>query len=176
MQETKNQKTKTNTGNVIDFELLKRVLEFAKPYKITFVIATISALLLSVLGPARPMLINFAIDNYILAPNKEGLLNITILLLSILLFEGVLQFFYIYLSTWLGQHVIQDLRAKVFKHILSLKMKYFDNTPIGTLVTRTVSDIETVADIFSQGLLVIVAELLKLIVVFAMMFYTYWRL
>ena len=176
MQETKNQKTKTNTGNVIDFELLKRVLEFAKPYKITFVIATISALLLSVLGPARPMLINFAIDNYILVPNKEGLLNITILLLSILLFEGVLQFFYIYLSTWLGQHVIQDLRAKVFKHILSLKMKYFDNTPIGTLVTRAVSDIETVADIFSQGLLVIVAELLKLIVVIAMMFYTDWRL
>ena len=176
MQETKTQKTKTNTGNVIDFELLKRILEFAKPYKTTFVIATISALLLSVLGPARPMLINFAIDNYILAPNKVGLLNITILLLSILLFEGVLQFFYIYLSNWLGQHVIQDLRAKVFKHILSLKMKYFDNTPIGTLVTRTVSDIETVADIFSQGLLVIVAELLKLIVVIAMMFYTDWRL
>ena len=176
MQETKNQKPITKTGNLIDFELLKRVLEFAKPYRSTFVIATISALLLSVLGPARPMIINFAIDNYILVPNKEGLLNITILLLSILLFEGVLQFFYIYLSTWLGQHVIQDLRAKVFKHILSLKMKYFDNTPIGTLVTRAVSDIETVADIFSQGLLVIVAELLKLIVVIAMMFYTDWRL
>jgi ABC-type multidrug transport system fused ATPase/permease subunit len=176
MSAAKTKKQKTKSGNVIDFELLKRVLEFAKPYKTTFVIATISALLLSVLGPARPMLINFAIDNYILVPNKEGLLNITILLLSILLFEGVLQFFYIYLSTWLGQHVIQDLRAKVFKHILSLKMKYFDNTPIGTLVTRAVSDIETVADIFSQGLLVIVAELLKLIVVIAMMFYTDWRL
>ena len=176
MSVAKTKKQKTKSGNVIDFELLKRVLEFAKPYKTTFVIATISALLLSVLGPARPMLINFAIDNYILVPNKEGLLNITILLLSILLFEGVLQFFYIYLSTWLGQHVIQDLRTKVFKHILSLKMKYFDNTPIGTLVTRVVSDIETVADIFSQGLLVIVAELLKLIVVIAMMFYTDWRL
>jgi len=176
MSAAKTKKQKTKSGNVIDFELLKRVLEFAKPYKTTFVIATISALLLSVLGPARPMLINFAIDNYILIPNKEGLLNITILLLSILLFEGVLQFFYIYLSTWLGQHVIQDLRAKVFKHILSLKMKYFDNTPIGTLVTRAVSDIETVSDIFSQGLLVIVAELLKLIVVIAMMFYTDWRL
>jgi subfamily B ATP-binding cassette protein MsbA len=176
MSAAKTKKQKTKSGNVIDFELLKRVLEFAKAYKTTFVIATISALLLSVLGPARPMLINFAIDNYILVPNKEGLLNITILLLSILLFEGVLQFFYIYLSTWLGQHVIQDLRAKVFKHILSLKMKYFDNTPIGTLVTRAVSDIETVADIFSQGLLVIVAELLKLIVVIAMMFYTDWRL
>ena len=176
MSAAKTKKQKTKSGNVIDFELLKRVLEFAKPYKTTFVIATISALLLSVLGPARPMLINFAMDNYILAPNKEGLLNITILLLSILLFEGVLQFFYIYLSTWLGQHVIQDLRAKVFKHILSLKMKYFDNTPIGTLVTRSISDIETIADIFSQGLLVIIAELLKLIVVVSMMFYVDWRL
>jgi ATP-binding cassette subfamily B protein len=122
------------------------------------------------------MLINYAIDNYIIIQNKEKLLEITILLLSLLFFEGIVQFFYIYLSTWIGQHVIQDLRAKIFKHILSLKMKYFDNTPIGTLVTRAVSDIETIADIFSQGLLVIIAELLKLVVVIAMMFYTDWRL
>ena len=93
-----------------------------------------------------------------------------------MILEGIIQFFYIYLSTWLGQHVIEDLRSKLFKHILSLKMKYFDNTPIGTLVTRTVSDIETIADIFSQGLLVIIAELLKLIVVIIFMFYTDWRL
>jgi ATP-binding cassette subfamily B protein len=166
------------TGNVIDFTLLKRVIAFAKPYKLQFVIAAISAILLSVLGPLRPMLINYAIDNYIIKdpPNPEKLLDITILLLSLLFFEGIVQFFYIYLSTWIGQHVIQDLRAKIFKHILSLKMKYFDNTPIGTLVTRAVSDIETIADIFSQGLLVIIAELLKLVVVIAMMFYTDWRL
>jgi ATP-binding cassette subfamily B multidrug efflux pump len=124
----------------------------------------------------RPMLINYAIDNYILIPNKEKLLNITTLLLGLLFVEAFIQFFYIYLSTWIGQHVIQDLRAKIFKHILSLKMKYFDNTPIGTLVTRAVSDIETIADIFSQGLLVIIAELLKLVVVIIMMFYTDWRL
>ena len=164
------------TGNVIDFVLLKRVIAFAKPYKLQLMIAAISAILLSVLGPLRPMLINYAIDNYIMIPNKEKLLEITILLLSLLFFEGIVQFFYIYLSTWIGQHVIQDLRAKIFKHILSLKMKYFDNTPIGTLVTRAVSDIETIADIFSQGLLVIIAELLKLVVVIAMMFYTDWRL
>ena len=164
------------TGNVIDFVLLKRVIAFAKPYKLQFMIAAISAILLSVLGPLRPILINYAIDNYIIIPNSEKLLDITILLLSLLFFEGIVQFFYIYLSTWIGQHVIQDLRAKIFKHILSLKMKYFDNTPIGTLVTRAVSDIETIADIFSQGLLVIIAELLKLVVVIAMMFYTDWRL
>jgi len=176
MSKTKSNKSKSNTGNVIDFVLLKRVLVFAKPYRFQFTIAAISAVLLSVLGPMRPMLINYAIDNYILIPNKEKLLNITTLLLGLLFVEAFIQFFYIYLSTWIGQHVIQDLRAKIFKHILSLKMKYFDNTPIGTLVTRAVSDIETIADIFSQGLLVIIAELLKLVVVVIMMFYTDWRL
>tara|TARA_B100001142_G_scaffold323207_2_gene372832 strand:+ start:6045 stop:7823 length:1779 start_codon:yes stop_codon:yes gene_type:complete len=174
MVDTKNKKIKT--GNVIDFILLNRVLEFAKPYRFQFLIAAFSAILLSVLGPARPMIINYAIDNYIVIPNKEGLIRITLLLLGILILEGIVQFFYIYLSTWLGQHVIQDLRAKVFKHILSLKMRYFDNTPIGTLVTRTVSDVETISDIFSQGLLVIIAELLKLFVVILMMYYTDWRL
>jgi len=167
---------KTKTGNVIDFELLKRVLEFSKPYKKQFVLAGISAILLSILGPARPMIINYAIDNFIIVPDKQGLINITILLVCILMMEGIVQFFYIFMSTWLGQHVIQDLRSKIFKHILSLRMKFFDNTPIGTLVTRTISDIETIADIFSQGLLVIIAELLKLAVVISLMFYTDWRL
>jgi len=174
MQESKKQKS--NTGNVIDFMLLKRVMKFAKPYKSHFFVAAIAAILLSVLGPMRPLIINHAIDNYIVIPNKEGLIKITQILISLLVLEGVIQFFYIYLSTWLGQHVIKDLRSKIFEHILSLKMKYFDNTPIGTLVTRTVSDIETIADIFSQGLLVIIAELLKLIVIIILMFYTDWRL
>ncbi len=164
------------TGNVLDWDLLKRVITYAKPYRLQFVIAAVSAILLSFLGPLRPMLINYAIDNYIVIPDKEKLLDITTLLIGLLFFEGLVQFFYIYLSTWIGQHVIQDLRVKVFKHILSLKMKYFDNNAIGTLITRTVSDIETIADIFSQGLLVIIAELLKLIVVITMMFYTDWRL
>jgi ATP-binding cassette subfamily B protein len=167
---------KSKTGNVLDLELLKRVLAFATPYRMQFLIATIAAILLSVLGPMRPMLINYAVDNYIIIPNKEGLLNIATILFVLLFIEGFIQFFYIYLSTWIGQHVIQDLRSKIFKHILSLKMRYFDNTPIGTLVTRSISDIETISDIFSQGLLVIIAELLKLIVVIAMMFYTDWRL
>ena len=163
MSKTSNKKPKSNTGNVIDFVLLKRVLVFAKPYRLQFTIAAISAVLLSILGPIRPMLINYAIDNYILIPNKERLLEITVLLLGLLFFEGFVQFFYIYLSTWIGQHVIQDLRAKIFKHILSLKMKYFDNTPIGTLVTRAVSDIETIANIFSRypGTFLSCTELVK---------------
>ena len=169
MQETK-------TGKVLDLTLLFRVIAFAKPYKKQFIIATISAILLSFLGPIRPMLINYAIDNFIIISDPENLLKITVLLIVLLFCEGFIQFFYIYLSTWIGQNVILDLRKKIFKHIVSLKMSYFDKTPIGTLVTRAVSDIETIADIFSQGLLVIIAELLKLVIVIFFMFYTDWRL
>ena len=167
---------KSKTGEVLNIPLLKRVIVFAKPYKKQFIIAAISAIILSFLAPARPMLINYAIDNYILIEDATNLLRITIILISLLFLEGFIQFFYMYLSNWIGQHVILDLRKKIFKHILSLRMKYFDNTPIGTLVTRSVSDIETIADIFSQGLLVIIAELLKLVIVIIVMFYTDWRL
>ena len=164
------------TGKVLDISLLFRVISFAKPYKKQFFIAALSAIILSFLGPLRPMLINYAIDNFIIIANSEMLFKITVLLIALLFLEGFIQFFYIYLSTWIGQNVILDLRKKVFKHILSLKMTYFDKTPIGTLVTRSVSHIETIADIFSQGLLVIIAELLKLVIVIVVMFYTDWRL
>ena len=167
---------KSKTGEVLNIPLLKRVIVFAKPYKKQFIIAAISAIILSFLAPTRPMLINYAIDNYILIEDATNLFRITIILISLLFLEGFIQFFYMYLSNWIGQHVILDLRKKIFKHILSLRMKYFDNTPIGTLVTRSVSDIETIADIFSQGLLVIIAELLKLVIVIIVMFYTDWRL
>ena len=166
----------TKTGKVLDITLLFRVIAFAKPYKKQFIIATISAIILSFLGPIRPMLINHAIDNFIIISDPENLLKITVLLIGLLFCEGFIQFFYIYLSTWIGQNVILDLRKKIFRHIMSLKMKFFDKTPIGTLVTRAVSDIETIADIFSQGLLVIIAELLKLVIVLVFMFYTDWRL
>ena len=166
----------TKTGKILDITLLFRVIAFAKPYKKQFIIATISAIILSFLGPIRPMLINHAIDNFIIISDPENLLKITVLLISLLFCEGFIQFFYIYLSTWIGQNVILDLRKKIFRHIMSLKMKFFDKTPIGTLVTRAVSDIETIADIFSQGLLVIIAELLKLVIVLVFMFYTDWRL
>ena len=164
------------TGEILDLQLLKRVLLYARPYKLHFIIAAISAILLSVLGPIRPLLINYTVDNFIIIPNQKKLLDFSILIFSLLILEGVIQFFYIYLSTWIGQHVIQDIRSNVYKHILSLRMRYFDNTPIGNLVTRTIADVETISDIFSQGILVIIAELLKLIVVVLLMFYTDWKL
>ena len=166
----------SSRGNIIDISLLKRVLKYTIPYKNYFFIALFTAIILSLLGPIRPVLINFTVDNYILIPNPEGLLRIIIIIFSLLVLEGIVQFFYIYLSSWIGQHVIQDLRSKIFEHIISLKMRYFDKTPIGKLVTRTISDVETISDIFSQGLLVIIAELLKLVIIIFLMFYTNWQL
>lgn len=166
----------SSRGNIIDISLLRRVLKYTIPYKNYFFIALFTAIILSLLGPIRPVLINFTVDNYILIPNPEGLLRIIIIIFSLLVIEGIVQFFYIYLSSWIGQHVIQDLRSKIFEHIISLKMRYFDKTPIGKLVTRTISDVETISDIFSQGLLVIIAELLKLVIIIFLMFYTNWQL
>ncbi|MAO02666.1 MAG: antibiotic ABC transporter ATP-binding protein [Flavobacteriales bacterium] len=166
----------SSRGNIIDISLLKRVLKYTIPYKNYFFIALFTAIILSLLGPIRPVLINFTVDNYILIPNPEGLLRIIIIIFSLLVIEGIVQFFYIYLSSLIGQHVIQDLRSKIFEHIISLKMRYFDKTPIGKLVTRTISDVETISDIFSQGLLVIIAELLKLVIIIFLMFYTNWQL
>ena len=118
------------------------------------------------------ILINYALDNYIINPNIILLTNITILMIIILALESIVQFYYIYYAAWIGQHVIQNIRSKIYKHIISLKQKFFDNTAIGTLVTRTISDIETISAIFSDGLLIIIAELLKILVVIVVMLYT----
>ena len=169
---------KKSIGQIYNTQLLKRVLTFSYSYKKYLFISLFAAVALSFLGPIRPLLINYAIDNYIIVeiPMPKELLEITILIVLLLFLEGFAQFSYIFLSTWIGQHVIQDLRGYVFRHILSLKMRYFDKKPIGTLVTRTVSDIETIAAIFSEGLLIIMAEILKLIMILVIMFYTDWRL
>tara|TARA_A100001035_G_scaffold237621_1_gene201953 strand:+ start:1267 stop:3021 length:1755 start_codon:yes stop_codon:yes gene_type:complete len=164
------------TGNIVDWILLKRVLKYSNPYKKKLFYATLSAILLAILGPLRPWLINFAIDNYIIVSNIEMLAKATLLLFLMLFAEGFFQFYYMFLSTWIGQNVIRDIRSQIFQHIISMRMKYFDNTQVGTLVTRTISDIETISDIFSQGLLVIIAELLKLILVLVFMFYTSFKL
>ena len=175
-----------------NYTLMKRVLAFSLPYKKVLLLSLLFCVLLSFLGPLRPLMINYAVDHYIVGidniSNKEcfrhdvcqpdlyGLKVICIVLIGLLILESVSQFFYIYLATWLGQHVIQDMRVKVYKHILSLRMSFFDKTPIGSLVSRTVSDIETISEIFSQGLFVIIGEILKLVVIICFMLYTDWRL
>ncbi len=160
------------TGSIVDWLLLKRVLKYSTPYRKKLFFAAIAAIFLAILGPLRPWLINFAIDNYIIVSNTKMLAKVTLLLFIMLFAEGFFQFYYMFLSTWIGQNVIRDIRTEIFQHIISLRMKYFDNTHVGTLVTRTISDIETISDIFSQGLLVIIAELLKLVLVLIFMSYT----
>ena len=162
----------SKTGEILDYSLLKRVMVFSEPYKSQMWLTATFAILLAFLAPLRPLLINYALDEYILIPNLEMLFQVTILMIAILAIEAIVQFYYIYYAAWIGQHVIQDLRGKIYKHIVSLKLSFFDKTPIGTVVTRTISDIETIAAIFSEGLLIIIAELLKIVVVLAVMFYT----
>ena len=164
------------TGKTFDVPLLKRVLKYVKPYKNIFYSTAIFAILIAFLSPARPLLIQYAFDNYILTPNEDKLLLITLLLVVLLFIETIFQYFYTYWSNFLGQSVIKDLRFQVYKKIIYFKQQYFDKNPIGALVTRVVSDIETISEIFSQGLLVIVADILKLIIVIVVMFVTDWRL
>ena len=164
------------SGKTFDAPLLKRVLKYVKPYLNIFYGTAIFAILIAFLSPARPLLIQYAFDNYILTPNEDKLLLLTLLLVGLLFAESILQYFYTYWSNFLGQSVIRDLRLQVYKKIIHFKQQYFDKNPIGALVTRVVSDIETISDIFSQGLLVIIADILKLIIVIVVMFVTDWRL
>lgn len=164
------------SGKTFDAPLLKRVLKYVKPYLNIFYGTAIFAILIAFLSPARPLLIQYAFDNYILTPNVDKLLLITLLLVGLLFAESILQYFYTYWSNFLGQSVIRDLRLQTYKKIINFKQQYFDKNPIGALVTRVVSDIETISDIFSQGLLVIIADILKLIIVIVVMFVTDWRL
>lgn len=124
----------------------------------------------------RPILVQYTVDHFILHPDKEGLLRMTLLMIGLLLLQSVVHYFHSYITNWLGQVIIKDLRVKLFNHISRLRLKYFDHTPIGTLVTRTISDLETIADIFSEGLIVIFGDLLQLIVIIIVMFFIDWRL
>ena len=169
-------KLKSVSGNAFDLGLLIRVLRYVKPYRAMFTFTTFMVIFSALLAPLRPYLIQYTLDETIIIP-KPGLLKTMILLIvGILILEGIVQFLQTYLANWLGQSVIRDLRVDVYRKITHFRLKYFDQTPIGTLVTRAVSDIETIADIFSDGVLIIVGEILKLSVVLIVMFILDWRL
>ena len=155
---------------VLDFRLLSRVLNFVGPYRFVFVVSIFASILLGVISVGRPILIEYTVDNYILGRNPEMLLNFTLIMVGLLCLESLFQFFFVFMANWIGQSVIRDIRQKLFKKILSFRLKYFDHTPIGVLVTRSVSDIETIAEIFSQGILVIFSDLFKIMVIVIWMF------
>ncbi|MGJ8685227.1 MAG: ABC transporter ATP-binding protein [Nonlabens sp.] len=166
----------STTGNAFNFSLFKRLLSYTKPYRATYYFVAISAILLAGLAVAMPYLIKFLIDDYIIPQELGGIYKVIATMVGVLMLEVLLQFSFIFYANWLGQQVIRDLRLKLFNHMLSFKMKYFDKSAVGKLVTRAVSDIETIASIFSQGLFVIISDLLKMLVVLGFMAYSSWQL
>jgi ABC-type multidrug transport system fused ATPase/permease subunit len=155
---------------------LKKVLQYAKPYQKRFNWVIIWAIFLSLFAAARPYLLKQTVDQYIKPEDKHGLLVYIVIMAIVLLLEVLAQFYFTYWANWLGQDIIRDIRIKLFHHITSFKMKYFDTEPVGKLVTRSVSDIESIASIFSQGLFMIVSDVLKMIVILAIMFFMNWKL
>ncbi len=165
------------TGRAFEFKLFRKVLAYALPYKKVFASAIVLTVLLGAFGTARPILIRTAMDEYILGFDGPGLTNITILLVLLLVLESVFHFAFMYATNYLGQAIIKDIRVKLFNHLLKLKLSFFDRTPIGTLVTRAVSDIESLASIFSEGILTIIGDLFKIVVMVAAMFWFFdWKL
>lgn len=164
------------TGKAYDWQLLKRIFAYARPYKKMFFWSICLTIAIAAISPLRPLLIQYIIDDYVLFDNYDGLVKMSLVLVGILIFQTIIQYYHTYLTNSLGQSVIKDLRKDVFNHITQLRLKYFDKTPIGQLITRTVSDLETIADIFSEGLIVIIGDILQLVAVIGVMFYIDWKL
>lgn len=163
-------------AKALDWKILKRIFGYSAPYRRTFNLAIITTLITTAIAPVRPYLTQYTFDHYVAKGNMQMLLYMTIALILLLLLEGVFEFIDTYLTNSLGQGIINDLRVQLYNHILHLRVKYYDTTPIGTLVTRAVSDIESIANIFSEGIIVIIADLLKITVIFFVMLFTNYKL
>lgn len=163
-------------AKAFDIRLFKRILQYTKPYQWRFNGVVIFAISLSIFAALRPYLLKQTVDGYIQTEDANGLLLYITLMGIVLLFEVFSQFYFVFWANWLGQDIVKDIRIKLFSHILSFRMKYFDLVPVGQLVTRSVSDIESIARIFSQGLFMIISDLMKMFVVLIFMFYMNWKL
>ena len=163
-------------AKVFDTKVFKRIMVYTKPYKWRFNGVIVWAISLSLFAALRPYLLKETVDDYIQTKDELGLLIAVTVMGIVLLLEVFSQFYFVYWANWLGQDIVKDIRIKLFGHILSFRMKYFDHAPVGQLVTRTVSDIEAIAKIFSQGLFMILSDLSKMLVVLIFMFYMNWKL
>ncbi len=164
------------TGKALDWKLLGRIMHYVKPYNRTFVIAAFLTIFLAAIAVVQPILIQRTLDVNILGNDYDGLVFMVGLMIGQLVIQTIAQYYQTYLTNALGQSVIRDLRKDVFNHITSLRLKYFDRTPIGMLITRTVSDLETIADIFSEGLISIMGDLLLVVAVIGIMLWQDWKL
>tara|TARA_R110000751_G_scaffold4227_6_gene20504 strand:- start:94814 stop:96580 length:1767 start_codon:yes stop_codon:yes gene_type:complete len=164
------------TGNAFDFKLFKRLLAFTKPYRLVFYFVAFAAIIMSGLAVLRPYLLKLAIDNSMVPKDGDGFMKYIILMVVVLMLEVIFQFAFIFYTNWLGQSVIRDMRQKLFRLMMSFKMKYFDKSAVGRLTTRAVNDVETISSIFSEGLFMIISDLLKMLVIAGFMLYQSWRL
>lgn len=170
------EKEKESSGEIVDTKVLKQLYSFVKPYKAQFYFLIFLTVAMAILAPTRPYLIQIAIDEYISIGDKNGLLQIIYILVGLMVLQAIVQWAHTFYSGWIGQVIIKDIRVRLYEHLLKLRLKFFDNTPIGRLVTRNISDIETLADVFSEGLAAIVGDLLQLVTILAVMFYIDWKL
>lgn len=170
------EKEKVSSGNIIDFKVLKRIFKFIEPYKGRFYVITLLTIVLGVLTPLRPILIQRTLDNDVANGDYYGMVNVMLLILGLLVIQSILQYIHTYLSGRIGQYVIRDIRIKLYQHLISLRLRFFDKTPIGRLVTRTISDVETLADVFSEGLAAMAGDLLQIVFILLFMFIMDWRL
>jgi len=164
------------TGKVFDLKLFKRLMTYIRAYRNQFLFSTLSVLILAALAAIYPILLRDIVDDFIVNKNAKQLLNFSLILLGVKLLEVLFQFFYIFFTNWLGQHIIKDIRTQLFDRMLRFKMQYFNTSPVGKLVTRVVSDTETIASIFGQGLFVIISDLLIMLVTISVMFWMDWSL
>ena len=164
------------TGKSFDFRILLRILSYVKPYRKVFFTTLSLTVFLAFLSPLRPWLVQYTIDNFVIIPDSISLLKMVLLMTGLLFVESIIQYVNVMLTNTLGQNVIMDMRTQLYKHIVHFRLKYFDNNAIGTLITRTISDIQTIADVFSQGFLEILGDILKLLVITVVMFSNDWRL
>lgn len=163
-------------GKIFDLKLYKKLLRFVKPYNINFYGVMISAIVISILSTLTPYLLKVVVDDYILLKNYQGMQILIGAMIGVLFLEVSFMFLFAFYANWLGQKVIKDIRVKVFEKIIKFKMSFFDKNAVGRLVTRTVNDIETIASIFSEGLFMIIADVLKMFTVLVVMFIINWEL
>ncbi|MFK7812349.1 MAG: ABC transporter transmembrane domain-containing protein, partial [Maribacter sp.] len=165
-----------DSGKAFDKRLFKRLLIHTRPYKTTFYGVAFAAILISVFAILTPLILREIIDDAIKKSNEEKLFLLTLAMLGVLLCQVTCQLLFNYYANWLGESVIKDIRINLFKHMLGFRMKYFDNSSLGVLVTRAVADMQRIGEIFSQGFFVIVADLLKMLVAAAVMLVINWKL
>ena len=164
------------SGKAFDIKIFLRLMSFAKGYKLKFSIAAISTISLAFVSALNPYIIGETVNDFVTNQDIFNLVFYIKILLAIVFVEVLLQFLFIYYANWVGQHIIRDIRATVFRNINSFKMSYFDTTSVGKLVTRVVSDIETIANFFTQGVFMIISDILKMLVVIVVMFVMNWKL